>query len=66
VPFLRNHGLLVLLGFVPVSIALERLAPDRHIAIFCTSVLAILPLAANMGRATEALAEHLGGASAGS
>jgi Ca2+:H+ antiporter len=61
VPFLRNHGLLVLLGFVPVSIALERLAPDRHIAIFCTSVLAILPLAANMGRATEALAEHLGG-----
>jgi len=60
-PFLRNHGLLLLLGFVPVSIALELVAPERHIAIFCTSVLAILPLAAYMGRATEALADHLGG-----
>jgi Ca2+/H+ antiporter len=59
--FLRDHGLLLLLGFVPVSIALELLAPERHIAIFCTSVLAILPLAAYMGRATEALADHLGG-----
>jgi Ca2+:H+ antiporter len=58
---LRNHVLLLLLGFVPVSIALELLAPERHIAIFCTSVLAILPLAAYMGRATEALADHLGG-----
>ena len=58
---LRNHGLLLLLGFVPVSIALELLAPERHIAIFCTSVVAILPLAAYMGRATEALADHLGG-----
>jgi Ca2+:H+ antiporter len=60
-PFLRNHGLLLLLGFVPVSIALELVAPERHIAIFCTSVLAILPLAAYMGRATETLADHLGG-----
>jgi Ca2+:H+ antiporter len=58
---LRNHGLRLLLGFVPVSIALELLAPERHIAIFCTSVLAILPLAAYMGRATETLADHLGG-----
>jgi Ca2+:H+ antiporter len=61
VPFLRNHGLLLLLGLVPVSIALELVAPERHIAIFCTSVLAILPLAAYMGRATETLADHLGG-----
>ena len=44
-----------------MSIALELFAPERHIAIFFTSVLAILPLAAYMGRATETLAEHLGG-----
>ena len=46
---------------MPVAVGLELLAPERHIAIFFTSVLAILPLAAYMGRATEVLAERLGG-----
>ena len=59
--FLRNRVLLLLLAFVPVSIGLELLSPERHVAIFLTAVLAILPLAAYMGRATETLAEHLGG-----
>jgi Ca2+:H+ antiporter len=59
--FLRRHGLFLLLGFVPVAVAIKTFAPERHIAIFCTSALAILPLAAYMGRATERLAEHLGG-----
>ena len=58
---LRGRGLFLLLAFVPLAIALELLAPERHTAIFFASVLAILPLAAYMGRATETLAEHLGG-----
>jgi Ca2+:H+ antiporter len=49
-----------LLVFVPVAIVLEYLAPDRHLLVFIASSLAILPLAASMGRATEKLAEHLG------
>ena len=49
-----------LLFFVPVAIALEFLAPDRHLLIFASASLAIVPLAAWMGRATEQLAERLG------
>src|SRR5499426_3214949 len=49
-----------LLLFVPVAIGLEFLAPDRHLLVFAASSLAILPLAAWMGRATEQLAERLG------
>src|SRR5215510_7161712 len=49
-----------LLLFVPVAIGLEFLAPDRHLLVFATSSLAILPLAAWMGRATEQLAERMG------
>jgi Ca2+:H+ antiporter len=56
-----STGLLVLLGFVPVAITLHFVAPERHIPIFFASVLAILPLAALIGQATEALAGRLGG-----
>jgi Ca2+:H+ antiporter len=49
-----------LLLFVPVAVGLEFLAPDRHLLVFVASSLAILPLAAAMGRATEALAEQMG------
>jgi Ca2+:H+ antiporter len=49
-----------LLLFVPVAIGLEILAPERHLLVFLTSSLAILPLAAWMGRATEQLAERMG------
>ena len=49
-----------LLLFVPVTVGLEMLAPDRYLLIFATSSLAILPLAAWMGWATEQLAERLG------
>jgi Ca2+:H+ antiporter len=49
-----------LLVFVPVAVALEQLAPSQHLPIFLASGLAILPLAAWMGRATEQLAERLG------
>jgi Ca2+:H+ antiporter len=58
---LRRHLFFLLLAFVPIALSIELLAPNQHIAIFSTSVLGIVPLAAYMGRATEALAEHLGG-----
>ena len=41
--------------------ALALFAPDRHNAVFLTSMLAIVPLAGHIGHATEELAEHLGG-----
>ena len=49
-----------LLFFVPITIGLEVLAPERYLLLFVTSSLAILPLAGWMGRATEQLAERLG------
>jgi len=49
-----------LLLFVPVAIGLEFLAPDRHLLILVTSSLALLPLAAWLGWATEQLAARIG------
>jgi Ca2+:H+ antiporter len=49
-----------LLLFVPAAIGLEFIAPERHLLVFLTSSLAILPLAGWMGRATEQLAERMG------
>jgi Ca2+:H+ antiporter len=49
-----------LLILVPVALGLEGLAPERHLLVFLTSAVAILPLAGWMGRATEDLAERMG------
>ena len=49
-----------LLFFVPIAFGLEILAHNRPFLIFAASCLAILPLAAWMGRATEQLASRLG------
>jgi Ca2+:H+ antiporter len=49
-----------LLLFVPLTVALEQLAPERHLLIFVASGLAIVPLAGWMGHATEQLAERTG------
>jgi Ca2+:H+ antiporter len=49
-----------LLVLVPIAIALEYLAPQRHLLIFVTTAIAILPLAAWLGRATEQLADRSG------
>ena len=49
-----------LLVFVPVAIVLEFVAPERATWVFGAACLAILPLAAWMGRATEHLAERTG------
>ncbi len=48
------------LVFVPLAIGVEFLAPERHLLVFLFASLAILPLAAWMGRATEQLASRLG------
>lgn len=49
-----------MLVFVPVAIALEYLAPQKHLLIFIVAAIAILPLAAWLGRATEQLADRSG------
>src|SRR5262245_49067473 len=57
----RPSALQLMLVFVPVSVALGYLTPERHVAVFVASAIAVLPLAAYIGKATEALAERLGG-----
>jgi Ca2+:H+ antiporter len=49
-----------LLLFVPIAAGLEVFADERHELVFVASGLAILPLAAWMGHATEQLADRLG------
>jgi Ca2+:H+ antiporter len=61
IAFLRRHWSLLLLSGVPAAIALHLLSPERHTTIFFTSVAAIIPLAGYIGRATEDLAQRLGG-----
>jgi Ca2+:H+ antiporter len=59
--YLRRYWQFLLLGFVPLAVGLEMTMPENHTAIFCASVLAILPLAAMIGRSTDVLADRLGG-----
>ena len=49
-----------LLVFIPATVALEHLAPERHLLVFLAAAIAILPLAGWLGRATEQLAERMG------
>src|SRR5579863_2477188 len=49
-----------LLILFPAAIGLEYFAPERHLPLFATSSLAIVPIAAWMGWATEQLAERMG------
>jgi len=57
----RYGALVVLVCAFTAALALEFLAPERHTAIFLASILAIIPLAGYIGRATDNLAAHLGG-----
>jgi Ca2+:H+ antiporter len=57
---LRENPLLWLLAMVPAVFAAERLAPGAHRALFLLSVLAIVPLAALLSRATESVAAKTG------
>ncbi|MHB1223482.1 MAG: calcium/proton exchanger [Gemmatimonadaceae bacterium] len=58
--FVRDNILLVLLVFLPIALVLEHVVHASALSIFITSSLAIIPLAALMGRATEELAEQVG------
>ena len=53
---IRNTPLLWLLVLVPVAIATHKLSPQAHTLHFVLSVLAIVPLAALLSRATEQVA----------
>jgi Ca2+:H+ antiporter len=50
-----------LLAAVPLALVIGLVWPERHTLVFFASVVAILPLAAAIGRATAALATRLGG-----
>jgi len=64
--WLERYGALTLLTCAfTAALALEFLAPDRRTAIFLASVLAIVPLAGYIGRATDNLAAHFGGSISG-
>ncbi len=62
---LRAAPLLALLVFVPVVILTDIAAPDAHTLLFILSVLAIIPLAALLSRATEAVSARTGDAVGG-
>lgn len=62
---LRENPLLWLLVAVPAVFAAEHFAPDRHTALFVLAVLAIVPLAALLSKATESVAARTGDAVGG-
>ena len=57
---IRHNPLLWLLAFVPVVLVVQRLKPEAHTLLFVLSVLAIVPLAALLSRATESVAARTG------
>jgi Ca2+:H+ antiporter len=57
---IRANRLLWLLVAVPVVLAAEIFRPDAHTLLFVLSVLAIVPLAVLLSRATEAVAAKTG------
>src|SRR5205823_1655018 len=62
---IRHSPLLWMLIFVPLVLAVERIAPSAHTVLFVLAVLAIVPLAALLSHATESVAEKTGDAVGG-
>ena len=62
---IRHNPLLWMLAFVPVVLVAARIAPAAHTLLFMLAVLAIVPLAALLSHATEAVAEKTGDALGG-
>lgn len=62
---LRHNPMLWLLALVPVALVAAQLVPTAHTLLFVLSVLAIVPLAALLSHATEAVAEKTGDAAGG-
>ncbi len=61
----RHNPILWLLSLVPVALIAAKLVPAAHTLLFVLSVLAIVPLAALLSRATESVAEKTGDAVGG-
>src|SRR5258708_37009275 len=57
---IRHNKLLWLLVFVPVLFVVHPARPESHVLLFVLSVLAIVPLAGLLSRATEAVAAKTG------
>jgi Ca2+:H+ antiporter len=62
---IRHNPLLWLLAFVPLVFVFHTLYPESHTLLFILSVLAIVPLAALLSHATEAVAAKTGDAVGG-
>src|SRR5262245_40939640 len=62
---LRKNRIFWLLVVVPVVLVAEHVSPDAHTLLFVLSVLAIVPLAALLSRATENVAAKTGDAIGG-
>jgi Ca2+:H+ antiporter len=62
---IRRNPVLWLLAFVPVVLVAQQLDPEAHTLLFGLSVLAIVPLAALLSHATEAVAAKTGDAVGG-
>jgi Ca2+:H+ antiporter len=62
---IRHTPLLWMLVFVPVVLVAETAAPHSHTLLFVLAVLAIVPLAALLSHATEAVAAKTGDAVGG-
>ncbi len=61
----RRTPLYWLVVFVPVVFVTERLRPESHTLVFLLSVVAIVPLAGLLSRATESVAAKTGDAIGG-
>jgi Ca2+:H+ antiporter len=57
---IRRNPVLWLLTFVPVVLLAQRIEPEAHTLLFVFSMLAIVPLAALLSHATEAVAVKTG------
>ncbi|MFZ0811761.1 MAG: calcium/proton exchanger [Bradyrhizobium sp.] len=62
---IRRNPLLWLLAVVPIVLVSERAMPEAHTVLFVLAVLAIVPLAALLSHATEAVAVKTGDAVGG-
>src|SRR3954453_13434847 len=62
---IRHNPLLWMLAFVPIVLVAEKAAPSAHTTLFVLAVLAIVPLAALLSHATEAVAAKTGDAVGG-
>jgi Ca2+:H+ antiporter len=58
---LRRYGGFLALAFAPAALLLHYVIPDRHAILFLVSTVAIVPLAGYIGKATDELADRLGG-----